>query len=347
MKHLLLLLLVVGLCFTGFAAPPAQGNADSLALQSLKALEQRARMGDNEARFRLARTLENGYGTIVERDSARARSLFETAAREGFAPAQNYLGFLLFEEGRCTEAVEWMMKAADSGDITAYTNLGWMLLNGKGAVKDVEKALYWLRQGADKGSAPAAAMLGDIYSSGNGVKPDSALAIDYYNSALALYKQGAYADKRAIADISTAIRHLFPNPQSLTVDSLMSLGRRYLDRAPAAAMYFIHEAALKNDPVAQAILAKGFAFGYGLPYSHEQCIIWYLRSALAGNASAQFVLGELLQMFPDSLAKIPPELSAALKPEQLSGQYWTEMARSNGIIDARRADDALGTPKFP
>ena len=339
----LLLMAAIRLCG---AVSPAE-NGDSVAMRSLKALQERAQKGDNEARFRLARTLETGYGTLLKRDSIQARRLFEQAAEAGYAPAQNYLGFLLFSDGKPREAIDWMMCAAEKGDLTAYTNLGWMLLYGNGAVRDVEKALYWLRRGADLGSAPAEAMLGDVYREGIGVAADSAAALNHYDRALELYSQAGYRDARAVADISKGINALFPAPETLCTDSLMTLGRKYLKVAPAAGMRFIAVAAEKDLPIAQALVAKAYAFGHGIPYDHAKSLAWYLRAALGGNASAQFVLGELLQMLPDALDELPQELTTPLSTEQKTGVYWLEKAQEAGITDARQADDALGLPEFP
>mgnify|MGYP001136151962 CR=1 FL=1 len=94
MKHAVLtLIMVVAACVSGVCGEPADS-----AIWSFEALERRAAQGDENARFRVARTLETGFGNVVKRDSLRARRLLEQGVANGYAPAQNYLGFILFNE---------------------------------------------------------------------------------------------------------------------------------------------------------------------------------------------------------------------------------------------------------
>lgn len=83
MKHAVLtLIMVVAACVSGVCGEPA----DSAAIRSFEALERRAAQGDENARFRVARTLETGFGNVVKRDSLRARRLLEQGVANGYAP---------------------------------------------------------------------------------------------------------------------------------------------------------------------------------------------------------------------------------------------------------------------
>lgn len=316
--------------------------ADSAALRSLRALEARADSGDNGARFRLARVLESGYGSIMRRDSVRARRLFEEAAAQGYAPAQNYLGFLLYNEERPDSAVTWMMRAADRGDITAYANLGWMLLHGAGAARDYEKALYWLRKGAAVNSAPCSAMLGDMYRTGTGVAPDTLAAIGWYDGALRDYAAAPYRDAQAVADISGALDALYGDTGGIPSDSLLLIADRYISlHAPKVGIRLLREVADRGDMRAQTRVAKAYALGFGVPYSHQESLRRYALAALGGDPAAQFIVGELLQMLPDALDALPDGIKARLTPDMRSAAYWLDKAAEGGITTAAQADDAI------
>lgn len=324
MKHLALILALMSVCIGAVAGEPA----DSTALKSLQDVERRAADGDNAARFRLSRALETGYGSILQRDSVRSRRLLEQAAHAGYAPALNYLGFIVYEEQRPDSAVNLFMAAADCGDITAYTNLGWLLLHGQGTVHDPAKALYWLGKGADKGSAAASAMLGDMYRTATGVPADTLEARHCYDRALDLYHSASYRDTRAVSDISRALISLYTAIDTLCTDSLTTIGDRYSDlHAPAVAMHFYAAAARQGNPRAQRLLAKGYAMADGIPYSHTQSLRWYLAAARGGDREAQRILGELLEITPDTLRELPPEYTDGLTEEQHTAQYWLQLCR--------------------
>lgn len=331
---LIMALLAFFVCSDCYGSSPV----DSAALLSLRALEAKADSGDSSARFRLARTLETGYGSLLPRDSLRARLLFERAAADGYAPAQNYLGFLLYKEERPDSALSWFMRAADQGDMTAYTNIGWMLLNGEGAVRDFDKALYWLREGVRRDSPAAAAMLADMYRTAAGVDADTIQARALYDRALELYAKGRYRDAGAINDVSKAIVSLYPAADSLATDSLMVLARKYMSlRAPAAGMAFVCKAADRGLPLAEALLGQAYARGRGMGYDPLASTVWFLRAAVHGDPSAQFIIAELLEMYPDILTETAADCGLTLDPDMHTAGYWLEKARAAGVDTVEKA----------
>ncbi len=68
--------------------------------------------------------------------------------RPDHAPAQNYLGYRLFNgegvERDASGAPDLIEKAAMQGDAKGAANLGWLLAAGEGVEQDPEKAVYWL-----------------------------------------------------------------------------------------------------------------------------------------------------------------------------------------------------------
>jgi TPR repeat protein len=82
------------------------------------------------------------------------------------------------------EAVKWYTRAAERGHGQSQYDLGFMLLLGEGAEKDVAKGLWWLEQAVANGWEYAARLLSDVYEEGMfGVAPDR--------------EKAAYWDKKA------------------------------------------------------------------------------------------------------------------------------------------------------
>jgi TPR repeat protein len=66
----------------------------------------------------------------------------------------------LFYDGRGVaqdygRAREWYEKAADAGNASAMTNLGWLYEKGMGVTQDYSKAREWYQKAADAGNADA------------------------------------------------------------------------------------------------------------------------------------------------------------------------------------------------
>ena len=109
------------------------------------------------------------------------------AAEQGNASAQTNLGFM-YEKGRGVgkdnrEAVRWYRKAAEQGYARAQSNLGFMYEYGRGVGKDNREAVRWYRKAAEQGYARAQSNLGVMYSNGRGVGKDNREAVRWYRKA--------------------------------------------------------------------------------------------------------------------------------------------------------------------
>src|SRR5262249_9115531 len=147
------------------------------------ALTATAEAGDAHAQFLLALRCEDG--TDGPADPAAAAHWYERAAAQGFAPAQNNLGLLLFR-GRGVErsregAQQWFERAAAQDFVAAHTNLGVMRLCAE--PRDVTGARVELLLAAEHGDAKAQALLGSLCEEGIGQPVDPATAAHWYGRA--------------------------------------------------------------------------------------------------------------------------------------------------------------------
>ena len=77
---------------------------------------------------------------------------------------------------------EWL-PLANSGHISAQTNMGVLYAKGLGVPKDYDKAASWYKLAADKGDAYALTNLGVMYVTGQGVEQNNVTAYAWWNIA--------------------------------------------------------------------------------------------------------------------------------------------------------------------
>lgn len=338
MRKLPLLLLLAAL----FAVAALRAMSPE-ARASFEAFERKAEGGDPEAMYRLSAILEKGYDSIAP-DTLRSLALLRRAAAAGYAPAQNYLGYL-YGEGRMVRADAdsariWIMRAADAGDPKAAHNVAYMLLypdgNGRDAVADTV-ALRYLRKAADAGLPQSQTLLADLYAGGRVVPADTAMARSLYEEAIA----------RGFADAELRLLNMM-GPRWQRLDSSASLrgAIEYWNMgAPVIAVELLRQVGPAEPETARAYAMLGHAYsrGRGVPYDHHKANEYFARAALLGDPSAQYILAETLEIFPDALADLLPALdeasAASMTPEALRAA-----AAGAGVTDAETAARRLAVP---
>ena len=70
------------------------------------------------------------------------------------------------------EAVKWLTKAAEQGDVDAAFNLGMHYLQGRGVEQSDEKAFEWFKKAAEKNHIVASYGVAKMYREGLGTKKD-------------------------------------------------------------------------------------------------------------------------------------------------------------------------------
>lgn len=307
-------------------------SRESRVEKALEELTARAGAGEPQALYDLGTFYERGYGSVPP-DTARALSLFARAADAGWAAAQNYYGFLLFNgtsglERDRSRGLDYIEKAALQGFPTASANLGWLLANGDGVERDYAKARYWLSRAVEEGSPAAMCHLADLCRDGLGEPHDTLRATQLYDDALAAGFHDA--EPRLMQMMKERWSRLEPAEAT-------QLGRRYyISGAPGIGVWLLEKGASAEIPEALALLADATSRAYGTPYDHDRSVRLYYRAAELGNAPAQFVISELLEMFPDALADIPGADADA--------HAWAARAAAAGVTDAAAATRLLLTP---
>ncbi len=84
-----------------------------------------------------------------------------------------------FKAGDYKTAFEINSNLANRGDVQAKTNLGFLLLEGKGVEQDTISAAEWFLAAAKEGSAEAQYLIATLYASGNGVAQDTSEMLKY------------------------------------------------------------------------------------------------------------------------------------------------------------------------
>lgn len=133
-------------------------------------------------------------------DAEKAMAACELAIKiEPDSPRLKFqLGRAYERAGLLKEGAQAYQLAAKSEYAAAMASLGMAYENGKGVLKNDEKALAWLTRAAQKGNVRAMTNLGAKYEKGEGVIQDYAVAMEWYRSAAS---RGFPAAFRYIANV--------------------------------------------------------------------------------------------------------------------------------------------------
>ena len=148
---------------------------------ALKALQERAANGDPDAQCGLGKQYEHAVG--IPQDNTQAVLWLQKSAEQGNIPAQVELGIVYDNMQDYAQALIWYRKAAEQGSPRAEYNLGLCYQNGESVPKDAAQAMVWYRKAADQGDVFAQSNLGVLYDTGNGVPQDYAQAAEWYRKA--------------------------------------------------------------------------------------------------------------------------------------------------------------------
>ncbi len=125
---------------------------------------------------------------FVREDYDSAAPHLESAAEEGYANAQFFLG-RMYEDGLAVKkntdkAIELYKKAMEGEQYSAANNLGRMYLDGDGVPMDYTKAYHYFEKAHEAGVGMASYNLGIMYKNGFGVDKNKPAAESYFKIAL-------------------------------------------------------------------------------------------------------------------------------------------------------------------
>ncbi len=125
-----------------------------------------------------------GLKAYQGRDYATALRLFKADG----GPDSCYVLGVMYYKGEGVpadkaEAVKWLQRSADKGNVRAAYNLGMMYDKGDGVPQSLKEAANWYRKAAEKGHVQSQFNLGLMYTNGEGVPKDRQEAVKWLRKA--------------------------------------------------------------------------------------------------------------------------------------------------------------------
>ena len=111
-------------------------------------------------------------------NSAEAERLFRKAAEMNYVPSMKSL-YDLLKKTSPKEAVSYIVKAADNGDVWAQVNAGIELEKGKDIKKDTELAVEYYKKAAMQGDKYGQYYYGQMLVDGKGIKSDVKVGVEW------------------------------------------------------------------------------------------------------------------------------------------------------------------------
>lgn len=332
MRHILLYIFILSVV-VGVAGYDGPGRSREI----LRETAAKAEAGDPEALYQMSVVYSRGFDSIPQ-DSSLSLDMLRRASDAGHIQASNMLAYKLMEgvelPADTVEAVRLFEIAANAGDSKAQSNLGYLLINGLGVSSQPEKGAYWLELASEAGITRAQSMLGDLYRDGRGVAQDSLQAEAHYRAA---FEHGLADAGNKIYDLRKTVIDTLSSPR------LLSEALYYYKYGAIAPAFRILER-LEESPDtavrahALAIIGDAYARQRGVKYDYNKSLDYLFRAAVLGNPSAQFMIGELLDMLPDALTD---HISATDSEDYHYSEYWYARAAEAGVLDAAEAGRRL------
>jgi len=211
--------------------------------------EKAARKGNAQGFHNLGYMYENGMH--VKRNSQTALRNYLEAANLGVVESQARLSEKYRTGDGVTinkdEAFKWALKAANQGHSLSMNNVGVMYDNGHGVRKSLSKAIEWYKKSANAGNSLGQYSLGVSYVRGLGVTKD----LDEAQYWLTMSSnQGQLLAKKDLGIVYLLKKDFYQ------------------------ASKYLSEAANKNNPEAQVMLATMYSNGWGYKKDADKAVYW-------------------------------------------------------------------------
>lgn len=250
----------------------------------------------------LAARYDHG-GLGVNKDKNQAIALLKKSANLGSPYAQCQLGGYYFDgigvEKDYEKGLELLKESARQGYSDAYRIIGYIIVTGQGTKVDNELSFMFFKIASDIGNLQATLVLGDDYFLGMGTKTDYTKAVECYQKAI----DHAFAKYR--------MSYFYQE----------GLGGLPKDQAKANELY---EKACQNSIVQRYIGKSRYDKG-----DYEEALVWLVRSANLGDATAQYLLGDAY------------EKGNGVYPDYDKAVYWYKKAQASNMPLAAAALNRL------
>ena len=216
-------------------------------------------------------------------------------------------GKAAFDRKDYVAAMRWNREAAEQGNATAQTYVGYLYEKGLGVPQDFAQALGWYRKAAQQGHAPAQRNIGNLYEQGAGVPQDYAEALRWYLSAA----------ERGNAGAQTNAGYLFEKGLGVPQDY-------------GEALRWYRKAADQGEAIAQNNIGVFYDKGHGVAQDYGEALRWYRMAAERDNVDAQY---NLALLYGEGHG-VPRDLGQA--------RQWMQKAAAAGDPEARKWLDING-----
>ncbi len=162
---------------------------------------------------------------------------------------------------------EFYVKSANQEYPQAMHNVGLCYYNGKGVIKDYQRAIYWFNKASQLKFYDSLIYLGLCYFKGLGVEVN-------YDKAFSIFEEAASHNlKEAFYYLGICYRSGVGAPQNLRI-----------------AFDYTEKGALLGDVNSMFNVAYSYEHGEGIDRNYELAAEWYLKAANAGSAQAMYNL---------------------------------------------------------
>jgi len=221
---------------------------------ALKSLQEKAAAGDADAQCGLGKQFEFALG--VPQDNKQAVLWLQKSAEQGNIIAQVELGVVFDKMQDYAQALIWYRKAAEQGNARAEYNIGLAYQDGEAVPKDAAQAIVWYRKAAEQGDALAQLNIGVLYDKGTGIPQDYAQAAEWYRKAA----------EQGLAEAQYGLGYLYATGHGVPKDEVQ-------------AAQWMRKAAEQGHPVAQFNLGATYTHGAGVSRDYQEAYFWMALAA--------------------------------------------------------------------
>jgi len=322
-------------CVAGVPPSDAIDRSSSISLASRDTYVSALEFGENRYSEGLLKAIDDAMQFKIQ---DRPQNITEWQLSFGDEQTNNSMSETIEPDTEASDMLSSTLQAADSGDVSAISNLGFMYVKGIGIEKNEENGVKWYRKAAGLGHLTSQFNLGVMYAKGRGVEQNYVESLKWYKMAA---EQGDLTAQSTIGMMfakgigceknNESALHWYQKAASKgDVNSQYNLGNMYakgisteVDEFEAFRWY--QKAAEQEHPNAQLNLAYMYGKGQGVERDDTKSFEWYKKAAEHGQANAQFNLGVIY-------AK-----GRGTNTDAVLSKEWYEKAAEQGNENAERA----------